>query len=340
MKNQRNILLISRKKTTDMGGLARFYSNFILYYPGTVYKLSFKDLGSIYKILFGNIEVIHLCDATLLPFGFLLKMLLRKPLTLTAHGLDLTWPNPTYQYVLKKLLPKVDFIFLDSRNAIRLLEKFYVVKENIKVVSLGININQFRLLQKVKLPKLSNKITLVTTGNLVARKGHVWFLENVFCKLPESYIYLIIGKGKEKNKIIQTIKKLNLSERVFVLGSLSDKEVGYIYKKADVFVCPNRQLKNNFEGFGLAFGEAAAMGLAVVASKTDGIPEVIKNNQNGLLVKGTPQSFIKAFKKLEDKNFKQKLKKKAKKYTENRFKWEKTFLNYAQIFSQLVPGKN
>jgi len=332
----RTVLFISRKNINGVGGLSRFFNQLYYNYPGNKTRLSPDKLSIIFKLPFLKFDLIYLCDATLLPFGLLLKILFKKPLTLTAHGLDLVYPNQIYQYILKKFLPKVDFIILDSHEAKKLLSKFSISEMHFKVVPLGININQFISTKQINLPTLSNKITLLTVGRLVPRKGHIWFIENVFLHLPKKYIYLIVGNGPQKNKLKQKIRQLSLEKRVFLLGQLSDSQLGTVYKKTVIFIAPNIDLQDDFEGFGLSFGEAAALGLPVIATNVDGIPEIIKNNKNGLLIPPTPENFLNAIYKMDNKPFKKNLLKKAKSYTLKNFKWQKTAQKYAQIFKQVV----
>lgn len=331
------VLFISRKKPTNVGGLSRFYKELITHFPENNYALDPSNMINIFNLPFFKIDVIHLCDATLLPLGLILKFLLKKPLSVTAHGLDLTFPNPIYQKMLSFCLPKVDSIILDSEEAYFLLKPFNLAENKIQVVKLSISIEEFRTSKSIQLPEFEQNFTiLLTNGNLVLRKGHAWFLEKVFSKLPPKYYYLIVGDGPERLKISKLIKKLNLNSRVFLLGRLSDQELSYIYKKTDIYVCPNQKIKGNFEGFGLACGEAAALGLPVIASNVDGIPEVIKNNQNGLLISPTTRSFISAIGRLKDPEKRKVLGKKAKNYTATHYNWGKTTSYYLQVFEELI----
>jgi glycosyltransferase involved in cell wall biosynthesis len=63
------------------------------------------------------------------------------------------------------------------------------------------------------------------------------------------------------------------------VGYVPDSEVPSYYRNADLFVVPS-----NYESFGLVFVEAMFYGLPVVGGRAGGIPEVIDDNRNGLLV--------------------------------------------------------
>lgn len=314
------ILFVSRKSSQGIGGLSRFYAT----------------LSSHFSQSFFKSDLIHLCDATLLPLGVLLKLIFRKPLTVTVHGLDIIYPNKIYQTMLKVLLPKVDAVILDSRPTRPLLDKFHLKKETIFVINPGISLVHLRPSEKVALPALDKKIVLLTVGNLVLRKGHVWFLKNVFPKLSSNFVYIIVGEGPQNKLIQHTIKYLNLESKVFILGRITNLQLAFVFKKADIYVCPNQRTGGDFEGFGIACGEAAAMGLPVVASNVDGIPDIIKDGKNGLLVDPTPQAFIKPINELKDPFLRKKLGTEAKIYTKNHYNWQKTATEYIKVFESLI----
>lgn len=309
------ILFISRKKADDVGGLSRFAQKLISFFPRARYP----------------VDLIHLCDATMLPIGMFLKFLYRKPLTLTAHGLDLTFPNPIYQFLLKLLLPFADAIILDSPQAKKLLLPFNI-KKPVYIISPGISTDQFKTATPCTLPNLKGKIVLLTVGNLVSRKGHIWFIKNVFQKLSGEFIYLIVGNGPQRSQIERLINKSHLTSRVYLLGKLTNPQLAFIFKLAHIYVAPNQQKPGDFEGFGLACGEAATLGLPVVASNVDGIPEVIKDQKNGYLVKPEAKEFVKTINQLKISKLRKKIGRRAKLYTKRNYSWQTTAEKYVKVF--------
>ena len=332
------ILFISRKKRSDVGGLSRFAIELTSAFPNAL-VLSPDSLATFWKLPFVRFDVIHLCDATLLPLGVLLKFLFRKPLTLTAHGKDLTFPSDFYQAMLTLLLPKVDAIVFVSMSVRPLLRPHNLSKQRIFVIPNGVSLTRFANPQRVSfsiqttgtsVPSLArrdrarlDRIVLLTVGNLVARKGHAWFIREVFAKLTEShpersadrrgvegsheFVYLIVGDGPQRQAIEETVKHLELDSRVFLLGSIRDAQLAFVLGKTDIYVCPNQHIEGDFEGFGIAAGEAAAMGLPVVASNVDGITEVIKDGKSGLLVEPTPQAFREAIVRLREEEVRERV---------------------------------
>src|SRR5689334_2087721 len=109
-------LIISRKAPNGIGGLSTFAKELSINIKGSI-LLSPSSFKSVFKKDTYNINVIHLCDATLLPLGVFLKVILDRPLTVTAHGLDLTYNNKLYQLILSLLLPLADAVVLDCQPA-------------------------------------------------------------------------------------------------------------------------------------------------------------------------------------------------------------------------------
>ena len=73
-------------------------------------------------------------------------------------------------------------------------------------------------------------------------------------------------------------KNLQISSRIVFTGLR--KDVFSLLKLSDLFVLPSTER----EGLGVSLIEAMAQGLALVGTRIGGIPEIIENNVNGLLV--------------------------------------------------------
>lgn len=327
-----SILFLTRKTPTDTGGLSRFCNELIAYFPLSQ-VVQITSFASWRRLRLGEVSIIHATDATLLPAGLVFKRLLGKPITLTVHGLDLTWTNPVYQRLLGMLLPHVSAIAVDSQGTGGLLNRFPVTGIPIRIIHPGISVRQFASKAPFQLPNVKRKIVLLTVGNLVARKGHGWFIEHVFTKLDSAFVYFIVGDGKEKRAIRRLVEKLNLGTRVFLLGKLSNNHLAFLLSKiADIYIAPNRRLAGDFEGFGIAMGEAAAMGLPAVASKVDGIPDIIHDQKNGWLIPPTADAFSAALMRLKDPKTRKLLGQGAQTYTRTHFSWQKSGKQYSRFF--------
>ena len=92
---------------------------------------------------------------------------------------------------------------------------------------------------------------------------------------------VIVGDGELKPEFESLSHTLNLKKQVVFVGDISDKLLPSHYGACDVLVLPSKDMS---EGFGLTLLEANATGKPCIASNIGGIPSVIENNYNGILV--------------------------------------------------------
>lgn len=108
-----------------------------------------------------------------------------------------------------------------------------------------------------------------------------------------------------------------------------------IHAAADIFCLPTL-----YEGLPLAVLEAMACGKAVVATRTDGIPEAIRHGQTGLLVPvGRTAPLAKALDLLlRDESLRKRLGREARKVAIEGFTWDRVMSGYGEIFRQIDSG--
>ena len=117
---------------------------------------------------------------------------------------------------------------------------------------------------------------------------------------------ILVGDGPERPSLEKISRKSDFKENIFFLGSLkSTKEVLNI---SDLFILPSSK-----ESFGLSALEAMACSVPVIASNSGGIPEVVINEESGLLneVGDTNQMTINALKILSNNDRLEKFKSNA-----------------------------
>ncbi|MSS70941.1 MAG: glycosyltransferase family 1 protein [Candidatus Latescibacteria bacterium] len=125
----------------------------------------------------------------------------------------------------------------------------------------------------------SGAFLIASVGRLAPVKGHVHLIDalpEVLRERPDAAV-LIAGDGPLRGDLESRARALGVADHVFLPGHRGD--VAGVLEAADLFALPSLN-----EGLGLALVEAMAMGLATVASRVGGVPEVVLEGETGLLV--------------------------------------------------------
>ncbi|HZK28569.1 MAG TPA: glycosyltransferase [Thermoclostridium sp.] len=127
--------------------------------------------------------------------------------------------------------------------------------------------------------KRSSTFNFVSTGRLIGLKRMDLLIETfygAFNNIPNVNL-TIFGEGPERKRLEKIIDLYNLNDRVRLKGLCSRKTIADKYAQSDCFV-----LASQSETFGVAYIEALAMGLPVIATRSGG-PEVFVNKNNGIM---------------------------------------------------------
>lgn len=125
----------------------------------------------------------------------------------------------------------------------------------------------------------SSGVLLISVGRLVYQKGHEFLvraLPAVLSQFPRTRV-CICGEGRLRRQLETEIAELHLGDKIRLLGNRNDVE--QLLECADIFVLPSR-----WEGLPVALLEGMGTGLCVVATRVEGVEEVVQNGVQGLLV--------------------------------------------------------
>lgn len=124
-----------------------------------------------------------------------------------------------------------------------------------------------------------DEIFLVAVGRLVFEKGHEYLVEAMAVVVKENprAVAGICGAGPLHDELQAQIKRLNLQHNVRLLGQWD--EIPELLAASDVFVLPSR-----WEGLPMALLEGMMAGLPVIATRVEGVDEVVRSGEHGLLV--------------------------------------------------------
>jgi len=151
------------------------------------------------------------------------------------------------------------------------LETFYAAREKIdcrkKQKELGIDVEDF---------------VIGNVARLETRKGHKFLIDafkNVVEKQKDNHVkLLIIGEGNKRENLESYVRELKLENKVIFTGYREDVEE--LMAIMDIFVLTSLR-----EGLPRVLVQAAAVGIPSVAFNVDGVPEIIRDNFNGFLVR-------------------------------------------------------
>lgn len=128
-------------------------------------------------------------------------------------------------------------------------------------------------------------VSLLFVGHITRAKGVLDLVQAVASlDIKETWQLNIVGgasaEPKTKLQLQAMIKKHGLQDKLKLHGRVSNADLARLYADADVFVLPSY-----WEGYGIVFLEAMYVGLPVVSTTAGAIPEVVKHEETGLLVK-------------------------------------------------------
>ena len=133
---------------------------------------------------------------------------------------------------------------------------------------------------------------LIAVGRLKAPKDFLTLVRGLALLRPGSAKTLIVGDGPDRADVEAEIRRLGIGNEVELLGERRD--VPELLADADVFV-----LSSSSEGMPVSVLEAMAVGLPVVGSQVGGVPELVVDGVNGLLVRpGDPSELARALDRL------------------------------------------
>ncbi|NQV88307.1 MAG: glycosyltransferase family 4 protein [Parcubacteria group bacterium] len=163
------------------------------------------------------------------------------------------------------------------------INKLPLVKNKIEVIHNGIGEIPFKegFESRQFLGKnIREDLWIGTVSELHKNKG-VDFIIEAFSQISSDFpntTLVIIGEGEERDNLEQLVMEKNLQEKIHFVGNVDNAR---IYLKAfDIFTLTSRT-----EAFPYVILEAGLAGLPVVASAVGGIPEIIKNDQTGMLAR-------------------------------------------------------
>lgn len=308
---------------------------------------SLKTIPQLTKIFKKNrYDIVYTHSWNTLLEGYLAALLARVPIKIHGeHGtFERSYLKDKVQKLLWKRFDAVTVVVGDLEKKLRRI--FAYRKNNIKIIYNGADHGKFQPSPKYretfrKQHGLENDFLVGTVGRFHPVKDHLTLIKgfkHFRSRVPGAKLVLVGGGGKtgEKNKsrYDELIKKLDIKDDVMFIPPVSNPEA--LMNTFDVFV-----LSSISEGCSNVILESMACGIPLVVTNTGGNPELVTDNDNGLLFEvGNDRELSEKLLSLYgDPELRQKFSHRGVQLIKERFSLDKTVANYEELYSGLYEQK-
>jgi phosphatidyl-myo-inositol dimannoside synthase len=186
---------------------------------------------------------------------------------------------------------------------------------------------------------LDGRRWLLSVARLTQHKGIDTGLR-VIARLRQEYPdlgYAVVGSGNELSNLENLARALGVADRVRFLTDVPDRDLPGLYNCAEVYLGLSRLMEQRVEGFGISLVEAAACGIPVVAGRTGGIPEAVREGETGLLVDAEqPDEICGALRTLlDDRGLAARLGEGGRRAVETYYNWDRAAADIGRIGHEL-----
>ena len=229
-----------------------------------------------------EIQVVHLHTSHACTLGGLAAKLASVPVKIISRRVDFSIRSNPFRKL--KYGWGTDRIIAISEGVRDVLVRDGINPEQVVVIRSGIDLSRFDPIIPPELFRKEIGVDSATPviGNIAHfadHKGHRYLIEaagRVLAHIPEAR-FVLVGDGELKKSMEEEVARRGLSAAVLFTGFRTD--IPKILAAFDLFV-----LSSHLEGLCSSIMDAMAMGIAVVATRTGGIPEVVEEGGTGLLV--------------------------------------------------------
>jgi glycosyltransferase involved in cell wall biosynthesis len=209
-----------------------------------------------------------------------------------------------------------------------LVTRYGIPEGKIVVIPNGVEVNLFR-------PSAEREKQILYVGRQTAHKGLPYLLQAFaeFVKANEKFRLVLVGERLEGGvdpSLVKLSRNLGIADKVEFTGRLLEDDVRVIMGRAECLVLPSLA-----ESFGMAILEAMASETPVVATNVGGIPDVVQDGLNGLLVRpADPHALAESLDQVvSDSRLRRRLIQNGVRTCRD-FSWEKVAQNTLKVYKQ------
>jgi len=283
-----------------------------------------------------NFNIVHLHSAHALAIGLWTKLFYSKLKLIAVRRVDFHIKNNFFsQFKYKSRV--LDKIICISNGIEKVLRADGIPEQKLITIHSGIDIGKFvditppeNFRHDLGIPE--KNVVVGTVAALANHKDYPNLLRaaKIVVEQNNKVTFCAVGDGPEKKQILKLADELGLKDRFIFTGFRAD--IGNFLKMFDIFVLASKK-----EGMGTSILDAHAVGLPVIACKTGGIPEIISDGNNGLLVPPkNEQKFAEAILQLVNNAQLRKTLARNAKQTVKQFDIQRTIKRNIELYEQIL----
>jgi len=250
------------------------------------HKFGFEGYKKVYRALSdGGFDILHCHLLSSCWYGLPAGWLARVPVRI-AHLQNCHWRMGLKSRLWDRLAFQFGNVAFGCSQAVLRFyqERMWYPPSKLHLVYNAVDVHRFEQLPEKtavrrELELAEHDIIVTTVASLTPQKGHEYLLQAVkeIVMRHRNIKFVFVGAGGLRTALETRVRTLGIEPWVRFLGKRTD--VPEILGASDMFVLPSL-----WEGFGLVLVEAGLARLPVVASRIDGIGEIVWAGRNGLLV--------------------------------------------------------
>jgi len=202
--------------------------------------------------------------------------------------------------------------------------------DKIIVVKNAVYIRDYKSISR----NFSRPLNVLFMGRLESRKGVYDILDAAERLSPKEVVIFLCGDGEISN-VKKKVEEKGIGKWVKIMGWIDGKRKELMFKKAHIFLLPSYN-----EGLPMSILEALAYGIPVISTPVGGIPEAIRDGQNGFLIPpGRPDLIVDTLRKIANNpELWKQLSLNARKTYKEKFDMKHIEYKLRQIYSELLKN--
>lgn len=214
----------------------------------------------------------------------------------STHGHEVGWSMlPVARSALRRIGDTTDVVTFVSDYTRGRFASAFGPRAHLQHLPPGVDVDRFRPDPAARDEMrarygLGQRPTVVCVSRLVPRKGQDMLIKALpdIRRRVDGAALVIVGGGPHGEHLHGLAREVGVTEHVVFTGGVPSAELPAHYAMADVFAmpCRTRGYGMDVEGLGIVFLEASASGVPVVAGRSGGAPETVRDGETGRLVDG------------------------------------------------------